>query len=56
VIEICVLVPFVLVLGSLYGASGAAGAFIVSSAVFAAFWSVQLLRLHDTVLLGEARA
>jgi O-antigen/teichoic acid export membrane protein len=55
VIEICVLVPFVLVLGSLYGASGAAGAFIVSSAVFAAFWSVQLLRLHDTVLLGEAR-
>jgi O-antigen/teichoic acid export membrane protein len=55
-IEICVLVPLVLVLGSMYGASGAAGAFIVSSAVFGAFWIVQLVRLHGVLTVDGAGA
>jgi O-antigen/teichoic acid export membrane protein len=55
-IEICVLVPLVLVLGSMYGASGAAGAFIASSAVFGAFWIVQLTRLHGVLTVDGAGA
>ena len=55
-IEICVLVPLVLVLGSMYGASGAAGAFIVSSAVFGVFWIVQLVRLHGVLAVDGASA
>jgi len=55
-LEICTLVPLVLVLGRLYGASGAAGAFIVSSAVFAVFWSFQLVRLHGGPLVDGAGA
>ncbi len=45
-VEIFALVPLVLVFASLYGAVGAAGALIGSSAVFAAFWTVQLGRLR----------
>jgi O-antigen/teichoic acid export membrane protein len=56
VLEICTLVPLVLVLARLYGASGAAAAFIVSSAVFAIFWSFQLVRLHDGPLASGAGA
>jgi O-antigen/teichoic acid export membrane protein len=55
-IEIFVLVPLVLVLGAAYGASGAAGAFIVSSAVFGAFWVVQLVRLHGLLSVNGAGA
>jgi O-antigen/teichoic acid export membrane protein len=55
-LEICTLVPLVLILGHLYGASGAAGAFIVSSAVFAVFWSFQLVRLHAEPLANGAGA
>jgi O-antigen/teichoic acid export membrane protein len=47
-VEIVALVPLVLVFASLYGAVGAAGALIGSSAVFAAFWTVQLGRLRGT--------
>jgi O-antigen/teichoic acid export membrane protein len=46
VVELAVLVPLVLALAALYGATGAAGALIGSSAVFAAFWTVQLGRLR----------
>jgi O-antigen/teichoic acid export membrane protein len=45
-IEIVALVPLVIVFASLYGAVGAAAALIGSSAVFAAFWTVQLGRLR----------
>jgi len=56
VIEICVLMPLVLVLGATHGASGAASAFIVSSTVFGAFWIVQLIRLHDVLSVDGAGA
>jgi O-antigen/teichoic acid export membrane protein len=46
VVELAVLVPLVLAFAALYGATGAAGALIGSSAVFAAFWTVQLGRLR----------
>jgi O-antigen/teichoic acid export membrane protein len=44
-LEIAVLVPAVLVLGGLYGATGAAGGILAGSAVLAAFWTFGLLRL-----------
>jgi len=47
-LEIVVLVPLVLVFAALYGATGAAAALIGSSAIFGAFWTVQLGRLRGT--------
>jgi O-antigen/teichoic acid export membrane protein len=44
--EIAVLVPTLLVLGALYGATGAAGAFLIAAVAFAAVWVVLLLRLR----------
>jgi O-antigen/teichoic acid export membrane protein len=44
-LEIAVLVPAVLVLGGLYGATGAAGGILAGSAVLAVFWTFGLLRL-----------
>ena len=44
-LEIAVLVPGVLVLGALYGATGAAGGILAGSVVLAAFWTFGLLRL-----------
>jgi len=44
-LEIAVLVPGVLVLGSLYGATGAAGGVLAGSVVLAAFWTLGLFRL-----------
>jgi O-antigen/teichoic acid export membrane protein len=44
-LEIAVLVPGVLVLGALYGATGAAGGMLAGSVVLAAFWTLGLLRL-----------
>ena len=44
-LEIAALVPGVLVLGALYGATGAAGGVLVGSVVLAVFWTVGLLRL-----------
>jgi O-antigen/teichoic acid export membrane protein len=45
-IEIAVFVPLVVVLASGWGATGAAGAQLASTAVFAAVWGVLLLRLR----------
>jgi O-antigen/teichoic acid export membrane protein len=44
--EIAVLVPALLVLGNAYGATGAAGAFVIAAGAFAAVWTVLLLRLR----------
>jgi O-antigen/teichoic acid export membrane protein len=44
-LEIAALVPGVLVLGALYGATGAAGGVLVGSVVLAAYWTLGLLRL-----------
>jgi O-antigen/teichoic acid export membrane protein len=45
-LELLVLLPLVVVFGSLYGAAGAAGGVLAASCVLAAFWSVGLLRLR----------
>jgi len=44
-LEVAVLIPAVLVLGALYGATGAACGMLAGSAVLAAFWTVGLTRL-----------
>jgi len=44
--EIAVLIPSLLVLGSLYGATGAAGGFLIAACAFAAVWTVLLVRLR----------
>ncbi len=50
-IEIAVFVPLLLVFASRWGATGAAGAMLVSTAVFSAIWTVVIVRIH-----GEHRA
>lgn len=45
-VETVVLIPLVLVLGHLYGATGAALAVVVSTAAFAAAWTILFLRLE----------
>jgi O-antigen/teichoic acid export membrane protein len=45
-IEIVVFVPLLLVFAARWGATGAAGAMLVSTSVFCAVWSVMLLRLR----------
>jgi O-antigen/teichoic acid export membrane protein len=45
-IEIAVFVPLLLVFASRWGATGAAGAMLVSTAVFCAVWSLLLVRLR----------
>jgi O-antigen/teichoic acid export membrane protein len=47
-LEIAALVPAVLVLGALYGATGAAGGVLVGSVVLGVFWTVGLVRLRST--------
>jgi O-antigen/teichoic acid export membrane protein len=54
VVELVALVPLVLVFSALYGATGAAGALIGSSSVFAAFWTFQLVKLHGAALEAPA--
>jgi O-antigen/teichoic acid export membrane protein len=44
--EIAVLVPALIILGSAYGATGAAGAFLIAAAVFACVWTILLVRLR----------
>jgi O-antigen/teichoic acid export membrane protein len=44
--EIVVLVPALLVLGSRYGATGAAGGFLIAAGAFALSWAVILVRLR----------
>ena len=47
-VEIAVFVPLLLVFASHWGATGAAGAMLASTAVFCALWTVVLLRLRST--------
>jgi O-antigen/teichoic acid export membrane protein len=49
-IEVAVLIPALLVMAWLWGATGAAAAVVISSAVFAAVWTVFLLRLRRGML------
>src|SRR5437763_331554 len=44
--EIAVLIPSLLVLGALYGATGAAGGFLIAACAFAGVWTVLLVRLR----------
>ena len=44
--EIAVLVPLLIVLGSRYGATGGAGAFVIAACVFAAVWTGIVYRLR----------
>jgi O-antigen/teichoic acid export membrane protein len=46
VVEIAVLVPAVLILGSLYGATGAAGGVLAGAVALALFWTAGLARLR----------
>jgi O-antigen/teichoic acid export membrane protein len=46
-IEVAVLVPFLLWLGSRWGATGAAGAVLISTVVFAIVWTVIILRMRN---------
>jgi hypothetical protein len=45
--EIAVLIPAVLVLADLYGATGAAGGVLAGAVTLAAFWSVALFRVRS---------
>jgi PST family polysaccharide transporter len=54
-LEVLVLVPLVLILGHSSGATGAAAAFVCSSAALGAFWIVQLFRLRGGRLRTVAR-
>jgi O-antigen/teichoic acid export membrane protein len=49
-IEIAVLIPLLVLFGAEWGATGAAGAVAISSAVFAAVWTMLLLRVRATLL------
>jgi len=48
-VEVAALVPAVLVLGGLYGATGAAAGVLVATAALACFWIVHLIRLPQPV-------
>ena len=47
-IEIAVFVPLLLVFASHWGATGAAGAMLISTVVFCAVWTIVLLRLRSS--------
>jgi O-antigen/teichoic acid export membrane protein len=53
-LEIATMIPLVVVLGSLYGATGAAAGVIGSSCVLGAFWIVNLSRLRGPTRTAEA--
>ncbi len=53
-VEIAVFVPLLLWFASEWGATGAAGAMLVSTVVFCALWSVLLLRLRTSWRSGDA--
>ncbi len=55
-LEIAVFVPLLLVFAARWGATGAAGAMLVSTVVFCAAWSVVLLRLRAGWRSAEAVA
>jgi len=52
VIEVAVLIPTVLVLGAVYGATGAAGGVLAGTAVLAAFWTAGLVWLRGRPMPG----
>ena len=52
-LEVLVVIPLVAVLGSEWGATGAAVAVLVSTLVFAAAWAVAILRLRIDVAAHE---
>jgi O-antigen/teichoic acid export membrane protein len=53
-IQTVVLVPLVLVFGSIWDATGAAAAVLISTSVFAVVWLVALARLHREHVSAEA--
>jgi O-antigen/teichoic acid export membrane protein len=55
-VEIIVFVPCLLAFASLWGATGAAGAMVVSTSVFCALWVVILLRMRSRRVRTEALA
>jgi len=54
-LETIAVVPLVAVLGTEWGATGAAAAVLVSTVVFAAAWAVALVRLRSTVVEDPTR-
>jgi O-antigen/teichoic acid export membrane protein len=56
-LEVAVFVPLVVVFGSRWGATGAAGAMVVSTVAFCALWTYLLVRLrHEPLVAPEAVA
>jgi O-antigen/teichoic acid export membrane protein len=55
-VESAVMVPLVVILGGLFGATGAAGAVLAASAVFSCLWAVLALRLRRQPLPAPAQA
>jgi predicted permease len=53
-VETVVLIPLVLVFGSIWDATGAAAAVLVATVVFALAWSVAILRLHREHTTAQA--
>jgi O-antigen/teichoic acid export membrane protein len=49
-VETIVMIPLVVALGALYGATGAAVAVLVATAVFAAYWGLLFVRVRRDVL------
>jgi len=54
-VEAAVLLPLILVFGDLWGVTGAGAAVLVSSAAFAATWTVLVLRLRNEHREARAR-
>jgi O-antigen/teichoic acid export membrane protein len=55
-VEVAVLLPLIVYLGSRYDASGAAGAYLAATVAFALTWLVLLARLHGASALGVREA
>jgi len=55
-IETLVLIPLVLVFGSIWDATGAAAAVLVATIVFALTWAIAVVRLHREHTAGQAAA
>jgi O-antigen/teichoic acid export membrane protein len=55
-IETLVLIPLVLVFGSIWDATGAAAAVLVATTVFALTWTIAVVRLHREHTAGQAAA
>jgi O-antigen/teichoic acid export membrane protein len=53
-LEIAVFIPLLLLMADHWGATGAAGAMLISTALFCAVWSVVLLRLRPHLRAPEA--